>query len=122
MRSKRASGVIATLIVVILLAGCATPPKGKVWIHDTRSGDVMEAHLHGCKVNTFWLWPFDWASKCMRRRGYRLHDEGLPRPDQEHAVSTDAADKLMELKRLRDAGAITPEEYEEKRSRYLDDL
>ncbi|MBW2240441.1 MAG: SHOCT domain-containing protein [Deltaproteobacteria bacterium] len=83
----------------------------------------MEAHLHGCKVNTFWLWPFDWASKCMRRRGYELREIGDSDPAQMmESSSSSAAQNLLQLKQLRDSGAITAEEYDEKRKKYLDDL
>ena len=82
----------------------------------------MESHLSGCKTNTVLLWPFDWASKCMRRRGYELHEIGYRYPSQDASPSDGAAQKLIELKRLRDAGAISAEEYEEKRQKYLDEL
>ena len=64
----------ALMGLICLVVGCATPPAGKIWVHETRSESQMNKHLEGCKVNTFLLWPFDWASKCMRRRGYELHD------------------------------------------------
>ncbi|HIL81418.1 MAG TPA: hypothetical protein EYG54_09195 [Myxococcales bacterium] len=64
----------ALISLLCFIAGCATPPAGRVWVHETRSSSQMEEHLDGCKVNTLLLWPFDWASKCMRRRGYELND------------------------------------------------
>lgn len=82
----------------------------------------MKSHLSGCKVNTFLLWPFDWASKCMRRRGYELQTpDGSQSPKIKEPNST-AAQKMQELKQLLDSGAITPEEYDEKRKKYLDQL
>ena len=36
--------------------------------------------------------------------------------------SSDNEEELLKLKRLLDAGAITPEEYEEKRKKYVDSL
>lgn len=114
--------ITAWLSLLIGLAGCNTPPPGKVWVHETRSSDQMKSHLGGCKLNTFLLWPFDWASKCMRRRGYELqHLDGSQSTMIEEPNST-AAQKMKELKHLRDSGAITPEEYDEKRKKYLDQL
>lgn len=91
-------------------------------MHETRSQSQMKAHLHGCKVNTVWLWPFDWASKCMRRRGYELRDADASDPAQRVDSNSSAAQKLLELKQLRDAGAISADEYNEKWTKYLDDL
>lgn len=113
---------LAGVALIASLIGCATPPAGKEWVHPTRSHSEMESHLSGCKTNTVLLWPFDWASKCMRRRGYELHEIGYRYPSQDASPSDGAAQKLIELKRLRDAGAISAEEYEEKRQKYLDEL
>lgn len=88
--------VLLALLALTALTtfACATPPRGQVWVHETRSPAQMEDHLSGCKVNTFFLWPFDWASKCMRRRGYELHeaDRSDPNPAVSSAHSPDRSD------------------------------
>ena len=82
--------ICAWLGFCFLFVGCATPPSGKVWVHETRSPSQMEEHLHGCKVNTFFLWPFEWASKCMRRRGYELRDIDPSKSEQMNSPNSSA--------------------------------
>ncbi len=120
--ASTSSFLIAGLVLALLLGGCATPPSGKEWVHETRSHDDMERHLSSCKANTVLLWPFDWASRCMRRRGYVLRDEGEGYTPPSSPASASPADKLIELQDLRDRGVITDEEYESKRRKYVKEL
>ena len=45
-----------------------------------------------------------------------------PTPVVEEKPTHDSAEELLKLKKLLDAGAITQEEYEEKRKKYVDSL
>ena len=43
-------------------------------------------------------------------------------PNNQVGTTYDSAEELLKLKKLLDAGAITQEEYEEKRKKYVDSL
>ena len=58
----------------------------------------------------------------MRRRGYILEEVGSRESSLTEGAKPDVTEKLLELKALRDSGAITEEEYEEKRRKYVDKL
>jgi hypothetical protein len=112
-------------LVVLLASGCATPPDGKVWVNPARSERRMAEDQTDCNWNTFMFWPFDWGSKCMRRRGYELRDVGesnfgVPPREAAIAKSAQAEQKLSELKRLHDQRLISDDEYLEKKKKILD--
>ncbi len=111
-------------IIVSSLFGCATP-GGMQWQKAGNSLETTNADIHDCKVNTALWWPFDDLSKCMHRRGYKLiganenqeelNDNYIVRNEKQN----ETYNKLVELKKLKDNGIISNEEYESKRKKYL---
>ena len=111
-------------ILVFALYGCATP-AGMKWQMEGNSTETTNADIHDCKVSTALWWPFDDLSKCMHRRGYKLiganenqkalNDDNIVRNEKQN----ETYNKLVELKKLKDNGIISAEEYESKRKKYL---
>jgi hypothetical protein len=106
-------------ILILGLFGCATP-GGMKWNKAGHSIDTTNADVHDCQVSTALWWPFDDLSKCMHRRGYKLIGENEePQKIASNKEKTGDYDKLVELKKLKDNGIISNEEYENKRKKYL---
>ena len=82
---------------------------------------TTNADTQDCKVNTFLWWPFDTLYRCMDRRGYVLigKDEVKKVAEQKPVNNQSDYKKLMELKKLKDKGIISDEEYERKKKKYL---
>jgi hypothetical protein len=95
------------------------------WQKEGYSMESTNADIHDCKVNTALWWPFDDLSRCMHRRGYKLIGENEITNDNSSTkvVRSEAENeiykKLIELKKLKDSGIITEEEYESKKAKYL---
>ena len=111
-------------ILIFTLYSCATP-AGMKWQKSGHSIETTNADIHDCKVNTALWWPFDDLSKCMHRRGYKLiganenqetlNDKNIVRNEKQN----ETYHKLVELKKLKDSGIISAEEYESKKQKYL---
>lgn len=111
-------------ILAFSLYGCATP-SGMKWQKTGYSAESTNADIQDCKVSTALWWPFDDLSKCMHRRGYKLIGlneipanavySNVVRNEQENETYR----KLVELKKLKDSGIISEEEFESKKVKYL---
>lgn len=115
---------IGLFVLAFALCGCSTP-AGMKWQKQGNSVETTNADIHGCKVNTALWWPFDDLSRCMHRRGYKLIGENEGSENVQSYKGTKTEDenqnyiKLVELKKLKDDGIISNEEYEIKRKKYI---
>ena len=111
-------------IIAFALYGCATK-EGMKWQKGGNSIETTNADIRDCKISTALWWPFDDLSKCMHRRGYKLiglnenqeviNDSNIVKNEKQN----ETYNKLVELKKLKDNGIISEEEYESKREKYL---
>ena len=109
-------------VLTIILCGCSTP-SGMKWQKKDYSTESTNADVGECKVNTALWWPFENLSRCMHRRGYKLIGENevvTNHPPKSNSASEKGIYlKLVELKRLKDAGFISEEEFNLKKEKYL---
>ena len=112
------------LFFTFALSGCATP-SGMKWQKPGHSIESTNSDIHDCKVSTALWWPFDDLSKCMHRRGYRLiganetHNDVANNKVVRNEKENVTYEKLVELKKLKDNGIISENEYESKRVKYI---
>jgi len=109
------------LVSLLFMMGCSIP-KNTQWHKDSTAEATTKSDISFCKVNTFMWWPFETLHKCMTRRGYKLVSDAEKQKMVENVEQVSISNALLELKKLRDAGAITEEEYEGKKSKYLSKL
>ena len=115
---------LVIFILTVTLYGCSTP-SGMKWQKADYSTKSTNADVSDCKVNTALWWPFDTLSRCMHRRGYKLIGENeitTNYPNHNMRVSgkeNETYIKLIELKKLKDDGIISEEEFKLKKAKYL---
>ena len=106
------------LLSVLFVFGCATP-KNKQWYKEAAPQATIDANISDCKLNTFLWWPMDTLSKCMLRRGFKLITDKEKEDLMAVREQRINAEKLIELKKLKDSGVLSEAEYEEKRVKYI---